>query len=120
MADQRQLPRELVYEYAPTITRVVEYGLSMDSLFSGQVAPPAEGARFDVYFEGPVTGGKVSGSVTGVDYLHIRADGRSQLHIHAEITTEDGKKIALAADGVVLGQPPAGAARERHADDIPS
>jgi len=37
-----------------------------------------------------------------VDYLHIRADGRCQLNIHAEITTEDGKKIALAADGVAI------------------
>ncbi len=34
------------------------------------------------------------------DYVHIRPDGRVQLHIHAEITTEDGKKIALYADGV--------------------
>jgi hypothetical protein len=24
------------------------------------------------------------------------------LHIHAEITTEDGKKIALAADGIAI------------------
>jgi hypothetical protein len=23
--------------------------------------------------------------------MHIRADGRGQLHIHAEITTEDGE-----------------------------
>jgi hypothetical protein len=37
-----------------------------------------------------------------VDYLHVRADGRCQLHIHAEITTADGKKIALAADGVAI------------------
>ncbi len=36
----------------------------------------------------------------GVDYLHIRADGRIQLHIHAEIRTEDGEGIALSADGV--------------------
>lgn len=105
MADQ-QLPGELLYEYTPKITQVVEYGVSMDALFSGQAPPPPEGASFDVYFEGPVTGAKLSGSVKGVDYLHIRADGRSQLHIHAEITTEDGKKIALAADGVALGSPP--------------
>jgi hypothetical protein len=42
------------------------------------------------------------GFVKGVDYLHIRADGRCQLDIHAEITTEDGKKISLAADGVAI------------------
>jgi Protein of unknown function (DUF3237) len=85
---------------------VVEYGVSMEALMSGQAPPPAEGARFDVYLEGPVAGTKLSGSVKGVDYLYIRADGRTDLDIHAEITTGDGKKIALAADGVALGEPP--------------
>ena len=74
---------------------MVEYGASADALISGQTPPPAEGARFDVYFEGPITG-KLNGTVKGVDYLHIRADGRCQLNIHVEITTEDGKKISLA------------------------
>ena len=106
MSDQTQLPGELLYEYTPKITQVVEYGVSMEALMSGQAPPPAEGARFDIYFEGPITGTKVSGSVKGVDYLHIRADGRAQLNIHAEISTEDGKKIALAADGVAMGAPP--------------
>lgn len=101
VSDETQLPGELLYEYAPKFTQVVEYGASADALVSGQTAPPAEGARFDVYFEGPVTG-KLNGTVRGVDYLHIRADGRCQLNIHAEITTEDGKKIALAADGVAI------------------
>jgi len=49
-------------------------------------------------------GPKMKGTVKGIDYLHIRADGRCQLHIHAEITTEDGKKISLAADGVGIPQ----------------
>ena len=106
MSDRTQLPGELLYEYTPKITRVVEYGVSMDALMSGQAAPPVEGARFDVYFDGPVTGMKLSGSVKGVDYLHFRADGRLQLNIHAEITTKDNKKIALAADGVALGEAP--------------
>jgi uncharacterized protein DUF3237 len=107
MSDQTQIPLgELLYEYTPVITQVVEYGESMEALTSRQAPPPAEGARFDVYFEGPVTGRKLSGSVKGVDYLHFRADGRFQLNIHAEITTDDGKKIALAADGVALGEAP--------------
>jgi hypothetical protein len=66
------------------------------------MAPPAEEARFDVRLEGPVAGQNLNGTVQGVDYLHIRADGRGQLNIHAEITTEDGKKIALAADEVAI------------------
>ena len=107
MSDQTQLAvGELVYEYTPTVTQVMEYGASFEALASRQTPPPAEGARVDVYFEGPVTGARLSGSVKGVDYLYFRADGRFQLNIYAEITTEDGAKIALAADGVALGQAP--------------
>jgi hypothetical protein len=104
MSEQTGMPGELLYEYTCSFTQVVEYGTSADALFAGETPPPAEGARIDVYFEGPVTGSKLKGTVTGVDYLHIRADGRAQLNIHAEITTEDGKKIALAADGVAIPQ----------------
>ena len=88
---------ELLYEYTPMVTQVVEYGASFEAIASRQSPPPAEGARVDVYFEGPVTGAKLSGSVKGVDYLKLRADGRFELDIYAEITTEDGKKIALRA-----------------------
>ncbi|MDQ6892646.1 MAG: DUF3237 domain-containing protein [Acidobacteriota bacterium] len=44
----------------------------------------------------------------GKDYVSVRADGRFDLHIHAEITTEDGAKIALFADGVALPRPGGG------------
>ena len=101
MSQQDGIPGELIYEYTCQFTQVVEYGVSAEAVFGGQT-PPLEGARFDVYFEGPVTGAKIKGAVKGVDYLDMRADGRGQLHIHAEITTDDGKKIALAADGVAI------------------
>lgn len=93
---------ELVYEYTLQVSEVVEYRTSADALFSGQVSPPLEGARVDFYLEGFVLGPKVKGTVRGVDYLYIRADARAELHIHAEITTEDGKKVALAADGIAV------------------
>jgi Protein of unknown function (DUF3237) len=104
MSEQTGMPGELLYAYTVQFTNVVEYGISAEVVLSGQTPPPAEGARFDVYFEGPVTGARLNGTVKGIDYLHIRADGRAQLDIHAEITTEDGKKIALAADGVAIPQ----------------
>ncbi len=104
MSEQAGMPGEPLYEYTVQFTEVVEYGVSAEALFSGQTPPPAEGARIDVHFEGPATGPKLKGTVKGVDYLHVRADGRVQLDIHAEITTEDGKKIALAADGVAIPQ----------------
>jgi hypothetical protein len=93
---------ELIYEYTLQVTRVVEYGLSADHLFSGQSWPTPEGARIDFHLEGSVTGPKLKGTVVGIDYLYFRADGRAQLHIHAEITTEDGKKISLAAEGIAI------------------
>ncbi len=96
---------ELLYEYTVKLTGMTEYGVSFEALMGGTVAPPPEGARFDVPFEGASVGPKLKGKVTGVDYLRIRADGRFDLHIHAEITTEDGHKISLHADGVALPQP---------------
>lgn len=93
---------ELLYEYTVKFTGMTEYGVSLESLMAGEVAPPPEGARFDVAFEGASSGPKLKGKVTGVDYLRIRADGRFQLHIHAAITADDGQKIALHADGVAL------------------
>ncbi len=53
-------------------------------------------------FAGSLRGPKLTGTITGVDYLSVRADGRFQLHIHAAITTEDGANIALFADGVAI------------------
>ena len=93
---------EHLYEVSVKFTGVSEFGVSMEALTAGKVPPPPEGARFDVAFEGNSRGPKLKGTVTGVDYLHVRADGRFQLHIHAEITTEDGAKIALFADGVAI------------------
>ena len=93
---------EPLYEYNLKVTGLTEYGVSLQDLASGKIPPPPEGARFDVAFAGEATGSKLSGKVSGVDYLHIRADGRFQLDVHAEITTADGQKISLKADGVAL------------------
>jgi hypothetical protein len=37
--------------------------------------------------------------------MHVRADCRFNLNNHAEITTDDGQKISLHADGVALPRP---------------
>ena len=57
----------LPYEYNLKITGVTEYGVSLASLMAGDVAPPPEGARFDVVFAGATSGPKLKGNVTGVD-----------------------------------------------------
>jgi len=36
---------ELLYEYTVKITGMTEYGVSLESLMAGEVAPPPEGAR---------------------------------------------------------------------------
>ncbi|MFQ6028772.1 MAG: DUF3237 family protein [Dehalococcoidia bacterium] len=91
---------ELIYEVTVNFTEIKEYGVSMEAVASGQVAPPPQGARFDVSFAGASSGPKIKGTITGVDYLNLRADGKAELHIHAELTDEAGEKISFFADGV--------------------
>jgi hypothetical protein len=105
MSEQAGMPGEMIYEHIVQITKVTEYGVALDTLLSGAARPPAEGTRFDVHVEGTATGPKLNGAVKGVDYINVRADGRLQLHFHLEMTTDDGKKIAVAADGVVNLEP---------------
>jgi hypothetical protein len=62
---------------------------------------PPQGARIDVAFEGRAVG-RLAGRVRGVDYVRIRADGRIDLDIRAVVETEDGRRIALSADGVAM------------------
>ena len=97
-----QMPGELIYQYDLQVTGITTYGApALDALVSGAAGIPPQGARYDLALEGPIVGQRLRGTVKGIDYIHIRPDGRAQLHIHAEITTEDGKKIAFYADGVV-------------------
>ena len=95
-ASDRELPirGELVYEYTPRVTEIVEYGASADAVLMRKSAPPQEGARLDLYLEGPVVAGRLKGTFRAVDYLNVRADGRVELHIHGQITLEDGKTVA--------------------------
>lgn len=90
---------EKIYEYDLNITGMTDYGLTLQSIVSGQSPVPPQGARIDVAFEGRATG-RLAGRVSGVDYLKMRADGRIDLDIRAVIETDDGHRIALSADGV--------------------
>ena len=73
----------LLFEEDVHLTGVTEYGFSWQD-FAQQKAPiPAEGLKFDIHFEGQVTGDVVEGTIKGVDYLTVRADGRLFLNLHA-------------------------------------
>jgi len=54
---------ELLYEYTVKLTGMTEYGVSFEALMAGTAAPPPEGARFDVSFEGATNGPKLKGKV---------------------------------------------------------
>ena len=99
---EQPMPGELIYEYTPQVSRIVEYGASAEAVLMRTSPPPKEGARLDLYLEGRVIAGRLQGTVTGVDYLNMRADGRAELHIHGQITLKDGKKVALEAGGVAV------------------
>jgi hypothetical protein len=52
--------------------------VSADAVLSGQ-PPPAEGACFDFYLEGPIRGPELQGTFRGMDYIYFRADGGAEL-----------------------------------------
>ena len=89
------------FEEEVQLTGIMEYGISWEEFLSGAVPPPAQGARFDIAFEGKLFGSEFNGTVKGVDYLEIRADGKFMLNIQATIITHDGEAIALKEDGIL-------------------
>ena len=91
---------ELIYELSLNITEMTEYGVSFSALMASEVPPPSEGARFDIHFNGVANGPKIKGKVTGIDYLNMRADGRTELNVYLKITTDDGQNIAAQIGGV--------------------
>ncbi len=92
---------EKIYEYELDVTGMTDYGVSLPEFLSGAVPVPPQGLRIDVAFAGRATG-RLSGAVTGVDYVRMRADGRIDLDIRAVIATGEGHRIALAAGGVAV------------------
>jgi hypothetical protein len=89
---------EKIFEYDLDITNVIDYGVNMEALYAGREKVPLQGAQFDVTVAGPVKG-RLSGSLRGIDYLLVRADGRRDLDLRATIETDDGNRIALSAEG---------------------
>jgi hypothetical protein len=97
--------KKLLFEIAYHVTGVEEFGSSFEALMTGKLEIPKEGFRVNVGVQGPVSGPEFTGTAKGVDYMYVRADGRMQLDVKATITTDDGKNISFAADGVGIPQP---------------
>jgi len=90
---------EKIFEYDLNITGVTDYGADMESLFTGRETVPPQGAQFDVMLTGLVKG-RLNGTMRGTDYLRMRPDGRRGLELRGTIETDDGNRIAFAAEGV--------------------
>lgn len=96
---------EYLYEVVAGFTGVTEFGVALSDLLAGQAAPHPAGTRFDIAFEGTVEGPRVKGTIRGVDYLELRADGRFALNIRAVVTTHDQQTLAFTAHGLLEQHP---------------
>lgn len=107
---------EHLYHVHVRIMEVVEFGTPLQPVLSGEIPPPASGARFDVHVEGTLSGPKLRGKLAAVDYVTFRADGRMELDVHGVASTDDGANIAVFIAG--LGTPDPAAGKIRLHEDI--
>jgi hypothetical protein len=96
---------ERVFDEEIQLTGITEFGISWEDLVKGNAQLPAQGARFNLEFEGSVNGENINGVIKGVDYLEIRADGKFMLNIHATIITDDGETISVKETGISTPDP---------------
>ena len=99
MAEVQKMRGEKIYECELNITGLTDYGVTLDALLSRKEKVPLQGTRFDVAFEGD-SKGRLTGKLRGVEYLLMRADGRTDLDGRGTIETEDGHRIAVHIEGV--------------------
>lgn len=97
-----------LYEARLSIGGSTEFGYPLEALRTRAAPVPPSGARFDVAFDGPIEGENLTGHVTGVDHVLIRADGRMELHLHGRIVTTDGASISFSGSGVAVADPATG------------
>lgn len=89
-----------MYDCMLDITGVKEFGTGLEAVLQGQELPP-EGVRIDVAVSGALKNGLLQGHMTTMDYIYIRPDGRINMHVHGDIQTHDGVRIALFVEGVL-------------------
>jgi hypothetical protein len=62
------------------------------------------GRRFDAYFEGEVTGQRLSGKMRGIDYILMRSDDVAELNVRAVLVTDDKVNISVQISGYGNGE----------------
>jgi hypothetical protein len=81
-----------IQQLPPVNRRRTLRGGGMEALFTGQESVPPQGAQFDVALAGAIKG-RVTGTMRGIDYLRVRADGRRELDLRGTVETDDGNRI---------------------------
>jgi hypothetical protein len=99
MTEVLEMRGEKIFECDLNITGVTDYGVTLDAVLSGNENLPLQGTRFDVGFEGD-SKGRLTGKMRGIEYLLMRADGRTDLDGRGTIETGDGLRIAVHIEGV--------------------
>lgn len=89
-----------LYEARLNHTNIVDFGYAIEEASQPNASLPPEGARFDIYVAGTIEGPRLSGRFEAVDYGVLRADGRFMLDLYGVITTDDGERVSLYADGI--------------------
>jgi hypothetical protein len=82
-------------------TEATDCGASLQAILAGKEIGPTARASFDIPFWGRANG-RLSDRLRGTDYIQMRADGGSGMDIRASVETDDGRRMALSADGVAL------------------
>ena len=98
------MDKKPLFEIKYDITGVEEFGSSFEELMQGKLEIPKEGVLVNIGVKGKVIGSEFEGTASGTDYAYVRADGRMQLDVKVTITTNEGKNISFAADGVAIPQ----------------
>jgi hypothetical protein len=94
----------ILYKMDLNLTGLTSFGSDFDKIMDGEASIPSEGARFDIEFGGILEGPKLKGKVVGIDYMNMRADGRSNLNIYLKIETKDGENISAQVTGVATAR----------------
>lgn len=94
------IEKQLLFEEDIRLTAIKEYGYSWQEMTAGESPIPPQGARFDIAFEGELSGDTINGTIKGVDYMEVRADGHFILNLQASITTTEGVVIKVVETGI--------------------
>ena len=89
--------QERLYDATVQLTETVDLGLDLKSVMAGK-AIPAEGLRLNWNFRGELKG-KISGKMVGSNYSLVRGDHVTIGNIQAVLTTPEGDRIGIHADG---------------------